>query len=121
MVGLNKPTKGDIKFNYEYKSSHLEKIGIQFQDSSYPAGLSVKNIIDFVVEVFNVKSDKDEINSLIKIFGISEFYKKRATSLSGGQLQRLNALLAIIQKPKVLFLDELSTGLDISIDRKSVV
>lgn len=41
--------------------------------------------------------------------------KKRANKLSGGQQQRLNCLLALIHKPKILFLDELSTGLDITI------
>lgn len=115
IVGLNKPTSGEVKFNFEYNRSYLEKIGIQFQDSTYPPGISVKNIIDFVLEIFKVDINKDELNALIKIFGVDSFYKKRGSSLSGGQLQRLNALVAIIQKPKILFLDELSTGLDISI------
>ena len=51
---------------------------------------------------------------IVKTF-INEYYKKRVSKLSGGQQQRLNALLAIIHKPTVLFLDELSTGLDITI------
>lgn len=115
IVGLNKPSEGEINFNYEYNRSYLEKIGIQFQDSSYPPGISVKNIIDFVIEIFGTKISNEELHALVKIFGVDKFYKKRGSSLSGGQLQRLNALVAIIQKPKVLFLDELSTGLDISI------
>ncbi len=48
-------------------------------------------------------------------FGIDKFYNKNARSLSGGQQQRLNLLLSIIHKPKLVFLDELSTGLDIKI------
>ncbi len=115
VVGLNKPTSGEIKYNYKYERNYLEKIGIQFQDSSYPPGLSVKNIIDFIIEMYNCDIPKDDFKGLLKIFGIDQFYNKRASVLSGGQSQRLNALIAIIQKPKILFLDELSTGLDISI------
>ncbi|MGL5308437.1 MAG: ATP-binding cassette domain-containing protein, partial [Metamycoplasmataceae bacterium] len=69
-------------------------------------------------EIYGAKIEKNELNALIQIFGINEFYRKNASSLSGGQQQRLNALLALIHKPKVLFLDELSTGLDITIRTK---
>ena len=55
---------------------------------------------------------------MLYIFGIDEFYNKKASSLSGGQQQRLNCLLAILNKPKFIILDELSTGLDVTIRNK---
>ncbi|MGL5204755.1 MAG: ABC transporter ATP-binding protein [Metamycoplasmataceae bacterium] len=118
LAGLNKQTSGDVKYLFDYDKSYLEEVGIQFQDSSYPPGLSVKEIISFIIEIYGAKIEKNELNALIQIFGINEFYRKNASSLSGGQQQRLNALLALIHKPKVLFLDELSTGLDITIRTK---
>lgn len=118
LAGLNKQTSGEVDYLYEYEKNYLEQIGIQFQESSYPPGLSVKEIIAFVLEIYNTKIDDSELHALIQIFGINEYYKKHASSLSGGQQQRLNALLALIHKPKVLFLDEISTGLDITIRTK---
>ncbi|MGL5590574.1 MAG: ABC transporter ATP-binding protein [Metamycoplasmataceae bacterium] len=118
LAGLNKQTSGEVNYLFDYKKSYLEEVGIQFQESSYPPGLSVKEIIAFVIEIYGTKIDDNELNALIHIFGINEFYKKQASSLSGGQQQRLNALLALIHKPKVLFLDEISTGLDITIRTK---
>ncbi|MGL4252102.1 MAG: ABC transporter ATP-binding protein [Metamycoplasmataceae bacterium] len=118
LAGLNKQTSGEVHYLFDYKKSYLEEVGIQFQESSYPPGLSVKEIIAFVIEIYGTKIDDNELNALIHIFGINEFYKKQASSLSGGQQQRLNALLALIHKPKVLFLDEISTGLDITIRTK---
>lgn len=115
LAGLNKPTSGSVDIEYEYDNSYLEKIGIQFQDSSYPPGISVKNVIDFMIDVYKINVTKEEIKSLLKIFAIDKFYLRRASSLSGGEQQRLNAFIAIIHKPKIIFLDELSTGLDISI------
>ena len=115
LAGLNKPSSGKINYLFDYKKSFQEKIGIQFQDSSYPPAISVKEVIKFMINIYGSKMNKDELNALIKIFGIDEYYKKRASKLSGGQQQRLNVLLALIHKPHIIFLDELSTGLDISI------
>ena len=118
LAGINKPDSGDLKYNFKFKNTFQEKIGIQFQDSNYPKGISVKSVINFILEIFKSELSQDEINGLINIFGIDEFYYKKAASLSGGQSQRLNCLLSIIHKPNFLILDELSTGLDVTIKSK---
>lgn len=115
LAGLNKPNDGEIKYLFNYKKNFQEKIGIQFQDSSYPPAISVKEVIKFMINIYGSKMNNDELNALIKIFGVDEYYNKRASKLSGGQQQRLNVLLALLHKPQIIFLDELSTGLDISI------
>ena len=115
IAGLNKPSEGKIEYLFDWKKSPMENIGIQFQKSSYPNGLSVKKVINFYVSVFDCKLTKKELQSLIKIFGIDEFINKNAQGLSGGQMQRINALLAIMHKPKVVFMDEIAAGLDINI------
>lgn len=115
IAGINFQDEGKIKYNFGYKKDFREQIGIQFQDSSYPSGLKTKDVIDFIVQVYGAKLTRLERNNIIKILGIDEFYNRKAYQLSGGQQQRLNCLLAILHTPKFLILDELSTGLDISI------
>lgn len=115
IIGILKPTSGEVKYNYAYKHNYLEQIGIQFQDSSYPKGISTRDVVKFMLDVYKADLDQNVLQGLIEIFGVDEFMKKSINSLSGGQKQRLNALLAIIHKPKVVFLDELSNGLDISV------
>ncbi|MDE7433687.1 MAG: ABC transporter ATP-binding protein [Mycoplasmoidaceae bacterium] len=115
LAGLNKPTSGTITYNLGSNKPINELIGIQFQDSVYPNGLSVKRIVKFVIDAYNSNITKEELEKLIDIFGVRSFYRKNARSLSGGQSQRLNVLLALLHKPKVVFLDELSTGMDITI------
>lgn len=115
----NKPDSGKIEyfFDNEYRNV-LENIGVQFQDSNYPKGILVKQVVEFVLNAYNSQTTKAELEELLNVFGINEFWNKSAASLSGGQSQRLNALLAIIHKPKLVILDELSTGLDLSIRTK---
>lgn len=115
----NKPDSGKIEyfFDNEYRNV-LENIGVQFQDSNYPKGILVKQVVEFVLNAYNSQTTKPELEELLNVFGINEFWNKSAASLSGGQSQRLNALLAIIHKPKLVILDELSTGLDLSIRTK---
>ena len=115
IAGLYKPDGGSIKYLYKYNKTFQERLGIQFQDSFYPSAITVKEVIDFMIGLYGSKISHDELIAMLNIFGINEYYKKRVSKLSGGQQQRLNALLAIIHKPTVLFLDELSTGLDITI------
>lgn len=124
LIGILKPTSGNIEYYFNDGLNHNESaqtnIGIQFQDSSYPQGLSVNDVIYSMNKIYGNKSSAEELQKLIKIFGVDEFINNKASSLSGGQHQRLNALLAIINKPKLLILDELSTGLDIKIKTRLV-
>lgn len=116
--GLNKQTSGEIKYHFEDNANFKEYIGIQFQDSSYPVGIKVRQVIKFITKISKISINKDTLNAMLCIFGIDEFYNKKASSLSGGQQQRLNCLLAILNKPKFIILDELSTGLDVTIRNK---
>ncbi len=120
LAGITNQSKGEINYLFDYTINFQEKIGIQFQDSAYPNGLKVKHIIKFIVDVYKVDINDAEIEQMITAFGLKEFYNRKAKSLSGGQQQRLNILLALIHKPKIVILDELSTGLDISVRTKII-
>ncbi len=114
IAGLIKQTSGTIQYGFKYQSSPQEKIGMQFQQSEYPSGLSIKDMIMFAINLRKLKISKKELESLLKTFQIEEFYKRKAKSVSGGQRQKLNILMSIIHNPEIIILDELSTGLDIA-------
>jgi len=113
VAGINKPSKGKIFYNFPFENTPQEQIGIQFQDATCPAGLTVFDIISFQNDINKEKIDSQDLYNLIKAFKLEELLAKKANKLSGGQQQRLNVFLAIMSNPKILFLDELSTALDI--------
>lgn len=121
--GSGKSTLSEIIAKIRDKSSgqitynNNIKIGIQFQESNYPIGVTVNALISFYRNRYNFNHKGDELNRLIKIFRLENMLKKQIINLSGGQQQRLNILLALIHQPNFLILDELSTGLDIKIRR----
>lgn len=107
IAGIRKPTSGQVK-----KNPNLV-LGIQFQDSKYPLGIGVLDMIYYYLETFNIKYSQLELEDLLKTYQLSEFKNKQINTLSGGQQQRLNILLAVVHKPNFVILDEVSTGLDI--------
>lgn len=87
----------------------FEKIGVQFQESNYQEKITVSELCEVTASLYRNYTDPHE---LLTRFGISDKVKSPVTELSGGQKQRLFIVLALIPKPEVVFLDELTTGLD---------
>lgn len=115
ICGLNKPTSGKIFYNLG-STNFKSKIGVQFQETSYPSNLSVADVVKFVTKLYNISlTNNPLLKKLIDIFEIKKIYHKNITFLSGGEAQRVNVMLSLFHKPEILFLDELSTGLDIKI------
>ncbi|MCP4336803.1 MAG: ABC transporter ATP-binding protein [Mycoplasma sp.] len=114
IVGLNKASKGVITYGFEFEKQPQEGIGMQFQDSTYPSGLTVKNIIEFARDIHKLKITNKQLYNLLETFQMEEFYNRKSRSLSGGQRQKLNILLSVLHQPNLIIFDELSTGLDIS-------
>ena len=111
--GLRKPSSGDIDvlgFNPNKDGRNLRKyIGIQLQQSELPERLKVWEAL----ELFNSFYHKTiKWPPLLDDLGLKEKQKSYFDKLSGGQKQRLFIALALINDPDVLFLDELTTGLD---------
>ncbi len=112
-------TMGNINFGFSYLNSPYEKLGVQFQTSSYPTGLAVKDIINFLIEIRNFNFvDPNEKEEMIDVFNLRKLMNFEANSLSGGQKQRLNIFLALVSRPQLIFLDELTTGLDVFSQKK---
>lgn len=113
IAGINKPSEGSIDYNFDYKITPQERIGIQFQDATCPFGFTVYDLILLQNQILINPLSNDDIIKLINIFKLRDLLKVKAANLSGGQQQRLNVALTFMTDPKILFLDELSTALDI--------
>jgi len=87
----------------------FEKIGIQFQEATYQDKIKVAELCEVTASLY--KTSQDYV-TLLHQFGLSDKKKSQVSELSGGQRQRLFIVLALIPDPEVVFLDELTTGLD---------
>lgn len=87
----------------------FERVGVQFQEANYQDKITVSELCDVTRSLY-----KNALNysDLLKQFGLSGKLKSPVSELSGGQKQRLFIVLALISDPEVVFLDELTTGLD---------
>ena len=119
MLGLNKDYSGTIKiFNKEIKKDFkkiYKKIGYIPQsnnfDQRFPA--TVKEIIQ--LGTIGKKIDREKIDNLLELTGISEYLNRRIGDLSGGQQQRVMITKALIHEPELLILDEPATAIDANI------
>ena len=87
----------------------FEKVGVQFQESNYQDKITVHELCEETTSLYKSSSNYED---LLKRFDLSDKLKSQVNELSGGQKQRLFIVLALIPDPEVVFLDELTTGLD---------
>jgi ABC-2 type transport system ATP-binding protein len=112
-IGLRAPDAGTVRLLGLDPRTHRDEVrqftGVQLQASALPAKLRVGEILDMYRSFYRHPADMDEL-----IEGLGLAAKRRAYygSLSGGQRQRLSVALALIGRPKVAVLDEMTTGLD---------
>lgn len=86
-----------------------QRIGVQLQQSALPLRLKVWEALDLFASFFDHAADWP---ALLDRLGLAEKRTAPFAKLSGGQKQRLFIALALINNPKLIFLDELTTGLD---------
>jgi ABC-2 type transport system ATP-binding protein len=84
-------------------------IGVQLQTSGYYPGLTLVELIHLFGGLYN-----EDVNpvELLKLVNLTDKAKSKFKELSGGQKQRFSIATTLINKPKIIFLDEPTTGLD---------
>lgn len=113
MLGTRKPDAGTVSIlgmaPLLQRKQFFENVGVQFQEANYQDKVTVSELCEVTQSLYKNAADYGE---LLKQFGIFDKAKSMVKELSGGQRQKLFIVLALIPQPKVVFLDELTTGLD---------
>ncbi len=113
METLREKTSGEITiggFNLDKEPNEIKKIiGVQLQTSGFYPGLKLVELIELFNGLYNKKVDPLE---LLKKVNLEDKAKSLYKSLSGGQKQRFSIATTLINDPKIIFLDEPTTGLD---------
>lgn len=113
ILGTRKPDKGTVSIlgmsPTADRKKLFENVGVQFQESNYQDNILVSELCEETQCLYKNYAD---YKALLEQFGLSEKIKSPVSELSGGQKQRLFIVLSLIPNPKVVFLDELTTGLD---------
>ena len=123
LLGLTTPTSGDIQiFGLDLKRRRKEIVqDVNFSSSyvSMPNSLSVKESLKVFARLYKTKKREKRIQELLEAFEIAGIEDKLVRNLSSGQQTRLNLAKALINDPKVLFLDEPTASLDPDIADKT--
>lgn len=113
ILGTKKADRGEISIlgmnPYKDRKKLFEQVGVQFQEANYPDKIRVKELCEETACLYHSPAD---YNKLLEQFGLAEKRNVLVSELSGGQKQRLFIILALLPNPQVIFLDELTTGLD---------
>ena len=116
LCGLTNKTSGTIMINNFNLDKEIDKIkeiiDISPQETSVANNLTVKENLEFFANIYN-NNNTNTINEIVDIFNLNEVINQRAKTLSGGYKRRLSIAIALISKPKILFLDEPTLGLDV--------
>lgn len=112
VAGLRRPTSGTVRLLGRDPREPLarQQLGTTPQETGLPATLRVREVIDFVAGHF---PDPLTTPELMSMFGLTELARRQTGALSGGQRRRLAVALAVVGRPRVVLLDEPTTGLDI--------
>ena len=99
----------------KHRKKIFEKVGVQLQHTEYQNMITVEEACMEYASLYKKPSDYKE---LLHSFGLSDLKKSYINKLSGGEKQKLSVVLALIGNPEIVFLDELTTGLDVAARRE---
>ena len=114
ILGLKTPESGTAKIlgmdAARNRKQVFERVGVQLQHTQYQSAITVE---EACIEYASLYAAPADFRQLLESFGLNELRKSFVSKLSGGERQKLSVVLALIGKPEIVFLDELTTGLDV--------
>ena len=117
MLGLITPTSGDIyingiKLNSQNRIKLLSLINFASPYIELPKKLTVRQNLDVYARLYGVKNKAERVEELTEELNLNKFLNKKTGELSSGQKNRVSLAKSLINKPKLLFLDEPTASLD---------
>lgn len=113
METLREKTSGEVivdGYNLDKEPDSIKKIiGVQLQTSGFYPNLNLTELIDLFAGLYNRRV---EVKALLGLVNLQDKAKAKFKELSGGQKQRFSIATTLINQPKIIFLDEPTTGLD---------
>lgn len=114
--GLLKPDSGTVTvdgYNSIEKPLHARaSLGVQLQSTSFQPELYVIEVLQLYAGVYGLSLSKDDILAILRDISLEDQAFKKFGQLSGGQQQRVSLVISTIHNPKLVLLDEPTTGLD---------
>lgn len=113
METLREKTSGEViidNYSVDKDQNKIKKIiGVQLQAAGYYPNLHLNELIELFAGLYNVYANPDE---MLQLVNLQDRKKSKFKELSGGQKQRFSICTTLINNPKIVFLDEPTTGLD---------
>ena len=114
ILGLKTPDGGSAKLlgmdAAKNRKQVFERVGVQLQHTQYQPNITVEEACIEYASLYDAPADYP---ALLEQFGLGTLRKSFVSKLSGGERQKLSVVLALISIPELVFLDELTTGLDV--------
>ena len=119
ILGLKSPDEGSTHIlgmnAAKERKKVFEKVGVQLQHTEYQNMITVE---EACIEYASLYKNPADYLALLNDFKLNELKKRYVSKLSGGEKQKLSVVLALIGNPEIVFLDELTTGLDVAARRE---
>ena len=117
MLGLITPTSGEIfideiKLNSQSRIKLLSLMNFASPYIELPKKLTVRQNLEVYARLYGVSNKVERIEELIEDLNLNKFLNKKTGELSSGQKNRVSLAKSLINKPKLLFLDEPTASLD---------
>ena len=116
LTGVRSVTSGRVELlgGDPRRPASRRQLGVTPQETGLPASLRVGEVVDFVSRHYPDPLPRDEV---LAQFGLTELVRRQTGGLSGGEKRRVAVALAFAGRPRIVFLDEPTTGLDVEARR----